>query len=193
MAVAHDMFTAALRTAKALRPARLTHKFETFRVIEQRRQIDQNAHGSNLSRISREPYGFSQLRSAKAPHAEAFRHTAHLRRRAIRFHHPGTRDEPPTKWIIMVEAPMVRITGRRRPDRGTIGRSGNHRDYRMSTYPHMTDWRRQRDAGAFEALSPVNCGPKVAAPERSTGTLKPSGTQSRRRGAAARPNGRSIG
>jgi predicted transposase YbfD/YdcC len=40
----------------------------------------------------------------------------------------------PTKWIIMVEPPMVRITGRRRPDRGTIGRSGAHRDYRMSTY-----------------------------------------------------------
>jgi hypothetical protein len=28
---------------------------------------------------------------------------------------------------------MVRITGQRRPDRGTIGRSGAHRDYRMST------------------------------------------------------------
>jgi hypothetical protein len=58
MAVAHDMFTAALGTANALRPTRLTHKFETFSVIEQRLQIDQNAHGSNLSRISREPYGF---------------------------------------------------------------------------------------------------------------------------------------
>jgi Bacterial sugar transferase len=29
---------------------------------------------------------------------------------------------------------MLRITGRRRPDRGTIGRSPAHRDYRMSTY-----------------------------------------------------------
>jgi hypothetical protein len=29
---------------------------------------------------------------------------------------------------------MVRITGQRRPDRGTIGRSGANRDYRMSTY-----------------------------------------------------------
>jgi transposase-like protein len=28
----------------------------------------------------------------------------------------------------------------------------------------LTDWRRQRDAGVFEALSPVNRGPKVAAP-----------------------------
>jgi len=28
----------------------------------------------------------------------------------------------------------------------------------------LTDWRRQRAAGAFEALSPVNRGPKVAAP-----------------------------
>jgi len=28
----------------------------------------------------------------------------------------------------------------------------------------LTDWRRQRDAGAFEALSPVRRGPKVAAP-----------------------------
>ena len=28
----------------------------------------------------------------------------------------------------------------------------------------LTDWRRQRDAGAFEALSPVKRGPKVAAP-----------------------------
>jgi hypothetical protein len=29
---------------------------------------------------------------------------------------------------------MVRITGQHRPDRGTIGRSGATRDYRMSTY-----------------------------------------------------------
>jgi len=29
---------------------------------------------------------------------------------------------------------MVRITGQRRPDRGTIGRSSANRDYRMSTY-----------------------------------------------------------
>jgi len=28
----------------------------------------------------------------------------------------------------------------------------------------LTDWRRQRDAGAFEALSPVRRGPKIAAP-----------------------------
>ena len=28
----------------------------------------------------------------------------------------------------------------------------------------LTEWRRQRDAGAFEALSPVKRGPKVAAP-----------------------------
>jgi hypothetical protein len=32
------------------------------------------------------------------------------------------------------EPPMVRNTGQRRPDRGTIGRSGSNRDYRMSTY-----------------------------------------------------------
>jgi hypothetical protein len=37
MAVAHDMFATALRTANALRPTRLTHKFKTFLVIEQRR------------------------------------------------------------------------------------------------------------------------------------------------------------
>src|SRR5208283_5024404 len=40
----------------------------------------------------------------------------------------------PTKWVIMIEPPMVRITERRRPDRGTIERSGAHRDYRMSTH-----------------------------------------------------------
>jgi len=34
----------------------------------------------------------------------------------------------------MIEPPMVRITGQRRPDRGTIERSGAHRDYPMSTY-----------------------------------------------------------
>src|ERR1035441_43025 len=28
----------------------------------------------------------------------------------------------------------------------------------------LTDWRRQRDAGAFEALSPVKRGPKIAGP-----------------------------
>ena len=39
----------------------------------------------------------------------------------------------PTKWAIMIEPPMMRITGQRRPDRGTIERSGTHRDYRMST------------------------------------------------------------
>jgi hypothetical protein len=38
----------------------------------------------------------------------------------------------PTKRVID-EPPMVRITGRHRPDRGTIGRSGANRDYRMST------------------------------------------------------------
>ena len=27
----------------------------------------------------------------------------------------------------------------------------------------LTDWRRQRDAGAFDALSPVKRGPKIAA------------------------------
>jgi hypothetical protein len=78
-------------------------KFETFRVIEQRRQIDQNAHGSNLSRISREPYGFSQLRSAKGFQAESFRRSAHLRHPAVRFHHPGTRDEPIFIIISLVE------------------------------------------------------------------------------------------
>jgi hypothetical protein len=36
MAVAHDMFAAAFGTASAVRPAHLTHKFETFRVVEQR-------------------------------------------------------------------------------------------------------------------------------------------------------------
>jgi hypothetical protein len=39
----------------------------------------------------------------------------------------------PTKWIID-EPPTVRITGRRCPDRGTIGRSSANRDNRMSTY-----------------------------------------------------------
>jgi len=28
----------------------------------------------------------------------------------------------------------------------------------------LSDWRRQRDAGAFEALSPAKRGPKVAEP-----------------------------
>jgi len=36
VAVALDMFAAALRTAEASRPTRLTHKFKTFRVIEPR-------------------------------------------------------------------------------------------------------------------------------------------------------------
>src|ERR1700720_711174 len=39
----------------------------------------------------------------------------------------------PTKCVID-EPPTVRITGRHRPDRGTIGGSGAARDYRMSTY-----------------------------------------------------------
>jgi hypothetical protein len=36
VAVAHDMFATALGTTNALRPTRLTHKFETFCVVEQR-------------------------------------------------------------------------------------------------------------------------------------------------------------
>src|SRR3984893_11527602 len=39
----------------------------------------------------------------------------------------------PTKWVID-QPPTVRITGRHRPDRGTIGGSRADRDYRMSTY-----------------------------------------------------------
>ena len=35
---------------------------------------------------------------------------------------------------------MVRITGQRRPDRGTIGRSSANRDYRMSTYDELGDF-----------------------------------------------------
>jgi len=38
----------------------------------------------------------------------------------------------------MIEPPMVRITERRRPDRGTIERSGAHRDYRMSIMPEAS-------------------------------------------------------
>jgi len=30
----------------------------------------------------------------------------------------------PTKWVMMVEAPMLRMTGRRRSDQGTAGESG---------------------------------------------------------------------
>ena len=43
----------------------------------------------------------------------------------------GSIDQPPT----------VRITGRHRPDRGTIGGSGANRDYRMSTYELCTPAR----------------------------------------------------
>jgi hypothetical protein len=51
----------------------------------------------------------------------------------------------PTKWVIMVEPPMVRITGQRRPDRGTIGRSGTHRDYRMSRHDSAGQIETRRD------------------------------------------------
>lgn len=36
---------------------------------------------------------------------------------------------------------------------------------RGSISPALTDWRRQRAAGAYEALSPVELGPKVKAPK----------------------------
>jgi hypothetical protein len=39
----------------------------------------------------------------------------------------------PTKRVID-EPPIVRITGRHRPDRGTIGRSSANRDYRVSIH-----------------------------------------------------------
>jgi len=41
---------------------------------------------------------------------------------------------------------MVQITGQRRPDRGTIGRSGARRDYRMST--HGANSKRENARGA---------------------------------------------
>jgi hypothetical protein len=62
----------------------------------------------------------------------------------------------PRKWIIMVEPPMVRITGQRRPDRGTIGRSGAHRDYRMSRH----DNARIRFLGYGDASPIVSGGPE---------------------------------
>ena len=37
------------------------------------------------------------------------------------------------RGAVIDEPPTVRITGRHCPDRGTIGRSGANRDYRMST------------------------------------------------------------
>src|SRR5271165_6891581 len=45
---------------------------------------------------------------------------------------------------------MVRITGQRRPDRGTIGRSSANRDYRMSSglQGHQAAHRRIRNAVA---------------------------------------------
>jgi hypothetical protein len=97
MSVAHDMFAPALWTANALQPTRLTHKFETFRVIEQRRQIDQNAHGSNLSRISREPYGFRQKPCRKAIEAESFRCSALAATATRRFITPERRVEATSK------------------------------------------------------------------------------------------------
>jgi hypothetical protein len=42
----------------------------------------------------------------------------------------------PTKRVID-EPPTVRITGQRRPDRGTFGKSSADRDYRMSTYDNV--------------------------------------------------------
>jgi hypothetical protein len=51
----------------------------------------------------------------------------------------------PSKWVID-EHQTVRITGRHRPHRGTIGGSGADRGYRMSTYD-MTPQQR-----AFELL-----------------------------------------
>jgi hypothetical protein len=58
---------------------------------------------------------------------------------------------------------MVRITGRRRPDRGIIGRSGAHRDYRMSTYERRTGigsgpaaLRRAVGPSSFNFLKPSN-------------------------------------
>src|SRR5438094_7424699 len=66
----------------------------------------------------------------------------------------------PTKRVID-EPPTVRITGRQRPDRGTIGRLGANRDYRMSTYgllPHSSirdspdDSQTNANIRAFPAL-----------------------------------------
>ncbi len=58
---------------------------------------------SNLSRISREPYGFGQLRSANALQPESFRRTARLRGRAVHFHHPGTRAQPRRSLCIQLQ------------------------------------------------------------------------------------------
>ena len=66
----------------------------------------------------------------------------------------------PTKWVIMIEPPMVRITGQRRPDRGTIGRSGAHRDYRMSTYGMV--WRLCADHGRKQETGGDDSGKGIA-------------------------------
>jgi hypothetical protein len=44
---------------------------------------------------------------------------------------------------------MVRITGQRRPDRGTIGGSSADRDYRMSTYDRAAFPARRADVTAW--------------------------------------------
>src|ERR1035437_8016342 len=51
MDITRGAFTTALGTPDALRPTRLADEFETLRLIEQARQIDQDAHGSSLLRF----------------------------------------------------------------------------------------------------------------------------------------------
>ena len=47
---------------------------------------------------------------------------------------------------------MVQITGQRRPDRGTIGRSSANRDYRMSTYGSKTVKARNNGAAVMSLV-----------------------------------------
>jgi hypothetical protein len=56
---------------------------------------------------------------------------------------------------------MARITGQRRPERGTIGRSGARRDYRMSTYGMV--WRLCADHGRKQETGGDDSGKGIGA------------------------------
>ncbi|MGC2221035.1 MAG: hypothetical protein WA624_01005 [Methylocella sp.] len=85
----------------------------------------------------------------------------------------------PTKWVID-QPPILRITGRYRPDRDTIGGSRADRDYRMSTYDKAekpTDRILELAARSDDILTPENeslnftiicCSPTPALSPHST-------------------------
>ena len=74
---------------------------------------------------------------------------------------PELSDRPRRRTYTVQDKLRILAETDRAADSGGIGAILRREGVYSST---LTDWRRQRDAGAFSALSPVRRGPKMAEP-----------------------------